>query len=47
MGISRHVRLVLPKVVALTLAMPLLTLWGSAVAILGDGFRVCSARYEL
>ncbi len=35
MGISRHVRLVLPKVVALTLAMPLLTLWGSAVAILG------------
>ena len=35
MGISRHVRLVLPNVVALTLAMPLLTLWGSAVAILG------------
>ena len=35
MGISRYVRLVLPKVVALTLAMPLLTLWGSAVAIFG------------
>ena len=35
MGISRHVRLVLPKVVALFLAMPLLTLWCSAVAIVG------------
>ncbi|AVZ79133.1 ABC transporter permease [Zoogloeaceae bacteirum Par-f-2] len=35
MGISRTVRLVLPKVVALTLAMPLLVLWTSAVALLG------------
>ena len=35
MGISRYVRLVLPKVVALFLAMPLLTLWCSAVAIVG------------
>jgi phospholipid/cholesterol/gamma-HCH transport system permease protein len=35
MGVSRYVRLVLPKVVALTLAMPLLTLWGSSVAIFG------------
>lgn len=44
MGISRHGRLVLPKVVALTLAMPLLTLWGSAVAILGG---MVSANLQL
>ena len=44
MGISRHVRLVLPKVVALTLAMPLLTLWGSAVAIFGG---MVSANLQL
>ncbi len=35
MGISRYIRLVLPKVIALCLAMPLLVLWASAVAILG------------
>jgi phospholipid/cholesterol/gamma-HCH transport system permease protein len=35
MGISRTLRLVLPKVVALTLAMPLLVLWTSAVALCG------------
>lgn len=35
MGISRSLRLVLPKVIALTLAMPLLVLWTSAVALLG------------
>lgn len=35
MGISRTLRLVLPKVVALTLAMPLLVLWTSAIALLG------------
>jgi phospholipid/cholesterol/gamma-HCH transport system permease protein len=35
MGISRTRRLVLPKVLALTLAMPLLVLWTSAVALLG------------
>lgn len=35
MGISRTRRLVLPKVVALALAMPLLVLWTSAVALLG------------
>ncbi|MCK0507645.1 MlaE family ABC transporter permease [Aromatoleum anaerobium] len=35
MGISRTVRLVLPKVVALTVAMPLLVLWTSAVALFG------------
>lgn len=35
MGVSRSLRLVLPKVVALTLAMPLLVLWTSAVALFG------------
>jgi phospholipid/cholesterol/gamma-HCH transport system permease protein len=35
MGISRYTRLVLPKVLALTFAMPLLVLWTSAVALLG------------
>ncbi|MBL8447654.1 MAG: ABC transporter permease [Zoogloeaceae bacterium] len=35
MGVSPYVRLVLPKVVALTLAMPMLVLWTSAVALLG------------
>lgn len=35
MGISRTVRIILPKVVALTLAMPLLVLWTSAVALVG------------
>lgn len=35
MGISRTLRLVLPKVVALTLAMPLLVLWTSGMALLG------------
>jgi len=35
MGISRTLRLVLPKVIALTLAMPLLVLWTSGVALLG------------
>lgn len=35
MGVSRSLRLVLPKVVALTLAMPLLVLWTSSVALFG------------
>lgn len=35
MGVSPYTRLVLPKVVALGLAMPLLVLWTSAVALLG------------
>lgn len=35
MGVSRSSRLVLPKVVALGIAMPLLVLWTSAVALLG------------
>lgn len=35
MGVSRTVRIVLPKVAGLTAAMPLLVLWTSAVAMLG------------
>lgn len=35
MGISRTVRLVLPKVLALVLVMPLLVLWASGVALFG------------
>ncbi len=35
MGISRSVRIIVPKVAALTLAMPLLVLWTSAVALVG------------
>ena len=35
MGISRSLRIVLPKVLALSLAMPLLVLWTSAMALLG------------
>ncbi len=35
MGISRTLRLVLPKVLALSLAMPLLVLWTSSVALVG------------
>ena len=35
MGISRTQRIILPKVLALSLAMPLLVLWTSAAALLG------------
>lgn len=35
MGISRSIRVVLPKVLGLTVAMPLLVLWTSAVALFG------------
>ncbi len=35
MGVSRTVRIILPKVAALTVAMPLLVLWTSAVALVG------------
>lgn len=35
MGISRSLRLVLPKVIALSLAMPLLVLWTSGMALFG------------
>lgn len=35
LGVSRTIRIVLPKVAALTVAMPLLVLWSSASALLG------------
>lgn len=35
MGISRSLRVVLPKILGLTVAMPLIVLWTSAVALLG------------
>ena len=35
MGISRSIRIVLPKILGLTLAMPLIVLWTSAVALFG------------
>lgn len=35
MGISRTLRLVLPKVIALSIAMPLLVLWTSGMALFG------------
>ena len=44
MGISRTLRLVLPKVLALTIALPLLVLWTDAAALLGG---MLAAHYEL
>lgn len=44
MGISRTLRLVLPKVVALTLALPLLVLWTDACALIGG---MAAAEREL
>jgi phospholipid/cholesterol/gamma-HCH transport system permease protein len=38
MGISHSLRLVLPKVAALTMAMPLLSVWTSAAALIGGMF---------
>ena len=35
MGVSRSIRVVLPKLLALTVTMPLLVLWASAMALLG------------
>lgn len=35
MGVSRSLRVVLPKILGLTLAMPLIVLWTSAIALLG------------
>ena len=35
MGIPRSIRVVLPKIIGLTVAMPLLVLWTSAVALFG------------
>ena len=44
MGISKYVRLVLPKVMALVVAMPLLVLWTSAMALIGG---MVSAELQL
>jgi phospholipid/cholesterol/gamma-HCH transport system permease protein len=44
MGISRTLRLVLPKVLALTIALPLLVVWTDALAMLGG---MLAAHYEL
>jgi phospholipid/cholesterol/gamma-HCH transport system permease protein len=44
MGISHGYRLVMPKVVALALAMPLLVVWTDAMALIGG---MVSAKIEL
>lgn len=44
MGVSRGIRLVFPKVVALTLAMPLLVLWTTATALVGG---MVAANFQL
>lgn len=44
MGISRTVRVVLPKIFGLTAAMPLLVLWTSAVALFGG---MIAAMFQL
>lgn len=44
MGVSRSLRLVFPKVVALAIAMPLLVLWTTAIALLGG---MVSAQLQL
>ncbi|MBM3346174.1 MAG: ABC transporter permease [Betaproteobacteria bacterium] len=44
MGIPYTVRLILPKVIALAVAVPLLVLWTSAVALIGGAF---SAQLQL
>ncbi|MDP2821568.1 MAG: ABC transporter permease [Sulfuritalea sp.] len=44
MGVPRGLRLVFPKVVALTIAMPLLVLWSTAIALIGG---MVSAQMQL
>jgi len=44
MGVQRSLRLVLPKVVALALAMPLLVLWTTAAALIGG---MLAAQFQL
>lgn len=46
MGVSRSLRLVLPKVMALALVMPLLVIWCSAAGILG-GLVVANLQLDL
>lgn len=44
MGVQRGLRLVFPKVVALTIAMPLLVLWATSIALVGG---MVSAQLQL
>ena len=44
MGVQRGLRLIFPKVVALTIAMPLLVLWSTAIALIGS---MVSAQVQL
>jgi phospholipid/cholesterol/gamma-HCH transport system permease protein len=44
MGVSRSLRLVLPKVTALAVTMPLLVLWTTAIALIGG---MVSAQFQL
>lgn len=44
MGVSRHIRLLLPKVAALSVAMPLLVLWASTMGLFGG---MVAAQVEL
>jgi phospholipid/cholesterol/gamma-HCH transport system permease protein len=44
MGVSRSLRLVFPKVVALSIAMPLLVLWTTVIALIGG---MVSAQLQL
>jgi phospholipid/cholesterol/gamma-HCH transport system permease protein len=44
MGVSRSLRLILPKVVALSITMPLLILWCASAALIGGMF---SAKLEM
>jgi phospholipid/cholesterol/gamma-HCH transport system permease protein len=44
MGVPRGLRLIFPKVVALTIVMPLLTLWATAIALVGG---MVSAQLQL
>ena len=44
MGISHSLRLILPKVVALSIAMPLLVVWTDVIALIGGAF---AAYFEL
>jgi phospholipid/cholesterol/gamma-HCH transport system permease protein len=48
MGVARGLRLIFPKVVALTIAMPLLTLWATAIALVRrHGLGTDAARHFL
>lgn len=46
MGISRSLRLVLPKIVALTIAMPLLVIWTDVIALAG-GVWAAHAAFDI